>query len=184
MRLLAKAASRAEEPSGPALERELDAYLHAHAASYARAERLSLTQVFLGADKRGTALESDARALERRLREARTAPEDASRLGDAFIAGSTFRNTSRRGLAKIFGDAFASAVATLEPGRWSEPIRSPYGLHLVWVAGRDAADLPALAAVRSRVLRAYRAERRAQYLDRMMAEVRAAYHVRVEHAAS
>jgi parvulin-like peptidyl-prolyl isomerase len=69
----------------------------------------------------------------------------------------------------------------LQPGRWSEPIRSPYGIHLVWVAERDAATIPALDAVRPRVLRAYRAERRAQYLSRMMDDLHAAYEVRIEH---
>ncbi len=181
MRLLAKAASRSEEPSGEALERELEAYLRAHAAAYTEAERLSLTQVFLSAGKRGAALEADARAMLKRLRAAHTAPETAARLGDPFVSGSTFRNASPSGIAKIFGDGFATAVTELEPGRWSEPVRSPYGLHLVRVTARDAAALPPLDAVRSRVLRAYRSERRAQYLARMMDELRAAYEVRVEH---
>jgi parvulin-like peptidyl-prolyl isomerase len=74
-------------------------------------------------------------------------------------------------------------VADLEPGTWSEPIRSPYGLHLVWVSERDVANVPALDAVRSRVLSAYRAERRAEYLTRMVDELRAAYEVRIEHDA-
>ena len=80
----------------------------------------------------------------------------------------------------MFGDDFADAVAALPTEQWSEPIRSPYGLHLVWVGGRAAADLPPLDAVRSRVLRAYRAERREQYLARMMQQLRAAYTVRIE----
>jgi hypothetical protein len=182
MRLLAKAASRSEEPSGPALERELEAYLRAHASTYGRAARTSLTQVFLSADKRGAALAADADALLRRLRTVHATPDSAAGVGDAFVAGNTFRSTSESGLLKSFGAAFATAVNGLEPGRWSEPIRSPYGLHLVWVTARDVADLPPLAAVRSRVLRAYRAERRTQYLARMMDQIRAAYEVRVERA--
>ena len=121
-------------------------------------------------------------ALAERLARAHTPPADAARLGDPFVAGSAFREVSPHGLAKTFGDAFATTVAQLPAGRWSAPIASPYGKHLVWVDAREAAELPPLAAVRSRVLQAYRAERRAGYLGRMMDELRAAYPVEVEHA--
>jgi hypothetical protein len=183
IRLLAKAASRADEPSGPALERELDGYLEHHRTAYAQSERLSLTHIFLSADKRGASLDDDARDVLTDLRESGARPESRTKLGDAFVAGSAFRSTSTSELAKIFGDGFAGAVSRLEPGRWSEPVRSPYGLHLVWVAGHDAAAVPALDAVRPRVLRAYRAERRSRYLTRMVDELRTAYEVRIEHAA-
>ena len=181
MRLLAKAASRSEEPSGPALDAELQAYLEAHADTYGTAARVGVTQVFLSAERHGAALAAAARALADRLRAAATPPADAVRLGDPFVPGATFAHSSEVALAKVFGTEFAAAVVALPVGRWSEPIASPYGLHVVQVTARDGVALPPLAAVRSRVLLAYRAERRAQYLDRMMDQVRAAYDVRVEH---
>ena len=182
IRLLAKAASRADEPGEPALERELENHLRRHRNAYAQAERLSLTQIFLSADKRGASLEDDARAVLKHLQESGARPESSPRLGDAFVAGSTFRSTSRSELAKIFGEGFTNALSELEAGRWSEPIRSPYGMHLVWIAGRDAGAAPALDAVRPRVLRAYRAEQRTRYLARMLDELRGTYEVRIEHA--
>lgn len=182
IRLLAKAASRADEPDAPALERELERYFRRHSDVYAQAERLTLTQIFLSADKRGASLEDDARAALEHLRESGARPESRPRLGDAFVAGSTFRSTSRSELAKIFGEGFVTAASDLEAGQWSEPIRSPYGMHLVWIAGRDTAAVPALDAVRPRVLRAYRAEQRARYLAKMLDELRRAYEVRIEHA--
>ena len=180
MRLLAKAASRSEEPTGAALDDELAAYLQAHAKTYAQTDRVTLTQVYLDADKRGAALEADAGALVQRLRAEHVAPAAAPALGDPFVSGSTFRSITRNGLEKLFGEDLADAVTALEPGRWSDPIRSAYGLHVVWVTSRDAGNVPPLAAVRARVLRAYRADRRGQYLERMMTELRAAYEVRVE----
>jgi len=181
MRLLAKAASRSEEPSGPALERELDAYLHAHPEPYATSERLDVAQIYLSADGRGAGLERDARALQQELATTHAGPEAAGRMGDPFPAGATLRNASRAVVAKAFGEEFAAAVFALPPGRWSAPIPSPYGLHLVWVDARIAGNLPPLADVRSRVLQSYRAERRAQYIRRMMQELRTAYPVQVEH---
>jgi hypothetical protein len=182
MRLMAKAASKSDEPTGAALDRELEAFLQAHGEEYRQAARVSLTQVFLNAATHGAALEADARALAERLAREHTAPAAATHFGDPFIAGGTFRDVSPRGLAKTFGDEFAATVGSLPLERWSTPIASPYGVHLVWVSARAASELPPLAAVRTRVLRAYRAERRARYLGRMMDELRAAYPVEVQHA--
>lgn len=180
MRLLAKAASQSSEPSGPALDRELTAYLEGHRDAYVQSDRLSLVQVFVSTEKHGAALGADAEALRARLEREQPAPDAAPRIGDAFPAGSVFPSVAPHDLGKIFGESFAAAVGALPVGRWSEPIASPYGLHLVWVRGRDGGTLPPLDAVRERVLRAYRAERRARYLDRMVEALRAAYEVRVE----
>jgi len=180
MRLLAKAASRQEEPEGAALDQALEQYFHDHRDSYAQAARLTVAHVFVNATRHDDDPESAARALQRRLQAAQVPPEDAAHWGDAFAAGSTFRNASASNLVKIFGDECASVIAGLEPGRWSEPIRSPFGLHLVWVSDRQDVSVPPLEAVRSQVLRAYRAERHTQYLARMLAQLHEAYEVHVE----
>lgn len=180
MRLLAKAASRQDEPTGADLDRELGDYLTRHADRYRRTAEVSLTHVFVNAATHGDRAENDARTLLARLRDAAGGPEAAAHLGDPFVAGNTFRAVSRTSLAKMFGDDFAVAALAAPPGRWSGPIASTYGWHLVFVSAQTAADLPPLDAVRPRVLRAYRAERRDKYLERMMDELRAAYVVRVE----
>ena len=181
IRLLAKAASRADEPSGPELDRALGDCMQRHRADYTQAEKMSITQVFLSTDKRGAAVAADAQELLADLRASGAGPEAAARLGDPFIAGGALRSTTREGLAKVFGEGFAADVAGLTPGQWSGPVHSPFGLHLVWVAEHEASALPSLAAVRSRVLRTYRAERRARYLATMMDQLRMAYEVRIDH---
>jgi hypothetical protein len=181
IRLLAKAASRSDEPSGDDLDRALGDCMQRHRADYTQAERMSLTHVFLSSDKRGPAVEADAQGLLAQLRASGAGPDAAAHLGDPFIAGGALRSTTREQLAKVFGDGFATEVAGLAPGQWSGPVRSPFGLHLVWLAAHEDTALPSLAAVRSRVLRTYRAERRAHYLATMMDQLRMAYEVRVEH---
>jgi hypothetical protein len=44
-----------------------------------------------------------------------------------------FALLSRSEIARLFGDAFATQLQRLEPGRWTGPIESAYGLHLVFV---------------------------------------------------
>jgi hypothetical protein len=182
MRLMAKAASRSDEPAGAELDRTLEEYLHAHADEYRQPARLTMTHVFLAAGVRGDRLDADARTLGERLAREHLDPAAAVRLGDPFASGASFRAASPRTLANVFGEPFAAAVVGLPTERWSGPIRSPYGVHFVWLAAADATSLPPLASVRERVLRAYRAERRAHYLVRMIDELRAAYPVEVERA--
>ena len=177
MRLLAKGASRSEEPRGAELERVLQAYLDRHRDDYSQPELFSLTHVFLGGD---ATREPEALALQSKLQASATPPSEAVKHGDPFATGNVIRATSRAGLAKMFGVGCTEAITRVAPGRWSEPIRSPYGFHLVWVSERHEAMAPELAAVRSQVLHAYRAEQQQEYLRRMLREIRASYEVRVE----
>ena len=179
MKLLAKGTSRSEEPTGDALERELEAYYGRHKDDYSQPESFTLTHVFLRGDEKRAV---EAKSLRAKL-EAEASPPGASfRYGDPFVTGSLVRATPRAGLVKMFGEAFASAVAALEPNRWSEPIRSPYGLHLVWLSEKRGAGVAPLEDVRTQVVQSYRAERQREYAERMMDEIRAAYDVRIESA--
>lgn len=180
MRLLAKGASKADEPTGEALDRELESYLDAHRSAYVQPRRISLAHVFLRGD---ATREPEARALRARLEAAETPPIQAAKEGDPFIAGGVLRAMTQTGLAKLFGEQFANEVAELAVGRWSDPIRSPYGVHLVWVLETEDPQEPSLEEVRSRVLQAWRAERQKRYLARMLADIRAAYEVRVDRGA-
>jgi hypothetical protein len=180
MKLLAKGTSRSEEPTGEALERELAAYFDRHREDYAQPESYSLTHVFLRGD---AGRERDALALRAKLEAEASPPGPNMRYGDPFVTGSVVRGTPRAGLVKMFGEAFAAAVADLPTQRWSDPIRSPYGLHLVWLSEKRAAGAPPVEDVRTQVLQAYRAERQREYSLRMMEEIRAAYEVRVETGA-
>lgn len=177
MRLLAKGASRAEEPTGDALDRALAEYFERHRDEYVQPPHVSFAHVFLRGDAQR---EPEARELRARLVAASAAPTEAAREGDPFVAGSLMRAMTHAGLVKVFGEEFATSLTALAPGQWSEPIRSPYGVHLVWVLERSDAQEPQLDEVRSRVLHAYRAERQQAYLEKLLAGIRAAYEVKVE----
>jgi len=177
MRLLAKGASRAEEPTGDALDRALAEYFERHRDEYEQLQHVSLVHVFLRGDAKR---EPEARELRARLVATSASPAQAAKEGDPFVAGSLLRATTHAGLVKVFGEELATAVAALAPGQWSEPIRSPYGLHLVWVLDRSDARVPQLEEVRSQVLYAWRADRQRAYLEKMLAGIRAAYEVKVE----
>jgi parvulin-like peptidyl-prolyl isomerase len=81
---------------------------------------------------------------------------------------------------KLFGAEFTAALATQPVGSWSGPIRSPYGLHLVFVHAATTARPPALEDVRAQVERRFVAEQRAERVAMLLTELRAAYEIRVE----
>jgi parvulin-like peptidyl-prolyl isomerase len=60
------------------------------------------------------------------------------------------------------------------------PVRSSYGLHLVWVDERSPARVPPLAAVRSQVAHRLLAERGEERLRARLRTLRARYEITVE----
>jgi peptidyl-prolyl cis-trans isomerase C len=153
MELLLGAAAEPEEPSDAALQ----AHLEAHPERFARSERLAFTQVFFSTERREDAL-GDARAALDALAEG----GEANALGDPLPLGRRQPPTPPRAIAGRYGEAFAEAVAALEPGSWSEPIESPLGVHLVRLESREPGRGPALAEARTEVKRDWRREKRSE----------------------
>jgi hypothetical protein len=176
MRLLLSAPALSDRPT----EQELAAYLARHADRFTQPARVWLAHVYLGRGRHGAALGPEAERLLARLRRDRTPPEAAAALGDPFVQGAEVRGASRRRLEGIFGPAFAAAIDPLPAGEWAGPVRSSYGLHLVWIRARAAGALPRLAAVRGQVIEGWLAERRRQRLHERLRELRRHYEIRID----
>jgi hypothetical protein len=165
------------EPADLPTERELQDYLDRHAAEFAAPPELRLTQVYLSAAAHGPALDRDAVAVLAQLRRTGAGPEAAATAGDAFIQGADVGPASTAEIGRLFGSDFARAIDGAPLATWVGPVRSSYGLHLVWVRERGAARLPSLAAVRNRVLLALLAERGRERSTARMRGLRARYEV-------
>ena len=156
MRLVAEAAGKPEAPT----EAELMDYLRRHQKHFRQPGQVRLSHVFLDADRRGAALESDARRLLARLQAEHMEPDAAPALGDPFLPGHHPALATPRDLAKIYGPAFARDVSGLPEGRWLGPVSSTYGLHLVWIHESVPGAPAALAEVRNQVVLGLANERR------------------------
>lgn len=88
--------------------------------------------------------------------------------------------STRRDVARIFGEGFATAVLKIEPGRWSGPIESAYGSHNVFVRERADARMPTLDEVRAQVERELMADRRRRQLDGMYERLLDRYRIVIE----
>jgi len=158
---------------------DLAAYLERHRAELEQPARVTFTQVFLAVDSRGARLDADARRVLTRLRSSEASAETSAH-SDPFPLGTHLRGYTHAQLIGRFGEPFADAVARLEPGAWSEPIASPFGLHLVRVDEQVPARLPAIDEVRPALMRAVAREQAQQRLARGLDRLRELYEVRVE----
>ena len=163
----------------PPTEADLQSWLDQNAAKYQTDPQVAFRQVYLSPDRRGAAVEEDARKLLARLSGARPdAPTDT--VGDVLMLPGEMPLSSRTEVARQFGEEFADALLVQEPGRWAGPVRSGYGLHLVHVRERIDGRLPLLADVRQLVERDFMAARRRQRLDAMYERLLQRYRVTVE----
>ena len=168
--------------AAPPTEAQLLDWMQSNADQYRREAQASFRQVVLSSDRRGVALESDARRLLDRL--VRAGPDaNVEPLGDVRMLPTEVGLSPRSAIVREYGEAFAAAVLAAEPGTWSGPIRSGYGLHLVMVRARQAGETLALADVRPLVERDFLVDRSKRAVEQHYARLLARYQVVVERRA-
>lgn len=136
----------------PPTDAQLQAYLDTHPGAFRQESRTTFVQVFLSPERRGERLETDLRRLQASLQH--LAPgADPLRMGDPSMLEGRFDAASEREVERIFGDAFARALATAPVNDWTGPLRSGYGLHFVRVTERVPGRPARLDEVREAVQR-------------------------------
>jgi hypothetical protein len=158
-------------------EADLRAFLAEHPERFRAPARISFAQVYLSVDRRGEDAPGDA---ERMLVALNAGEAEPIEVGDPFLLEQDHRDLRVPDVERLFGRAFAAAVAELPVGRWSGPVKSGYGLHLVLVRERSPARLPDLDQVRQAVAREWRAARRHEAHAAFYDALRAGYEVTVE----
>jgi hypothetical protein len=171
----------AQDPAAqPLTESELVDYLERNRDRFEQAAELSFSHVFLSEGTRGANLEKDAQAALAQLRTFNPPYSAVLELSDPFLLGLEIRAYSKSRVTARFGTSFAEQVFALQPGLWSNPIASPYGLHLVRIEEKAEPRLPGLAAVRQQVAAELEKERAEAQLARGLAHLRELYEIRVD----
>ena len=85
-----------------------------------------------------------------------------------------------RDVARLFGDDFANQLTKIEPGQWTGPVESSFGLHLVLVQKKVEPYLPKLAEVRPLVEREYLNDRRKAELQALYDRLSKKYSITLE----
>ena len=163
----------------PPADAEIRAWLEKHPGAFRPEARVALRQVYVRARRGGASAPLEAQRLLARLR---AAGPDAriDALGDASMLPRELPLGPLSEVTRAFGTEFAARIDAIEPGRWTGPVESPYGLHLVLVSERVAAAPPALADVRPLVERELLAERRRTQLQALYERLLERYTVTIE----
>jgi len=170
-----------QDPAGrPPTDKELADCLERHRERFLQPPAVDFTQVFVRAAVDPDHLVERAAALAERLRAERLSPEEGAALSDPFPLATRWEGLDRSAIARHFGDELAGAVLALPPGGWSDPIASPFGLHLVWVHARRSERTPPLDSVRGQLVQILYEERSAARLAAGLDRLRHLYQIRVE----
>lgn len=167
------------DSAGPS-EEQLAAFYHENADVFRVPGRIAFRQIYIDRDRRGERALDDALALLARLSSGDEADLDRTAAGDSLLLPAEVGPSSRDEIARQFGRAFAESVFELPVGRWSGPVESGYGLHLVRIERRAEAALPSLDALRAEVEREWRAGRRKQAAEAFYQSLRERYEIRIE----
>lgn len=163
--------------AGEPAEADLIAFYEANLERYTAPPSISFTQVYFDPDRRGAAVEHEARVA---LAGLRIGGADAAGLGDGQMLDSSYRDVTIREVELLFGGAFVAQIDTLEPAVWSGPVSSGYGLHLVRIDDRRAAEALPLEQVRERVRADWEYEQRQQANEAIYQQLLTRYEVLVE----
>jgi hypothetical protein len=127
-----------------------------------------LTQIYYSFERHGAATEANATAALTRLRAEHRLPGDVGAWGDPFVHGFRTRSATHDDLVRAFGTELATAIETVPTGGWSGPLRSAYGIHLVWIHERRASGPAPLADVRNQIVHRLVRERGARLAARRL----------------
>lgn len=172
----------AEAETASPTDAELDAYLKANPMRFEIEPKLAVQQIFLSRDRHGDKVEEDASSI---LEILRTRPEvDWTTLGDPTLLPAALPLTDETSIGQIFGADFAKALDEAEPSKWSVPISSTFGVHLVRVTERTPGRMPALHEVRDAVLREWANDRRQQAEEKSLQQLLSRYKVTIDMPAA
>lgn len=125
-------------------QEELEAYLEEHLDKYLTPAIYSLEHIYFSTEQREQA-RRDAEELLKTLEGASAA--DGTELGDRFGLPKKFEQVNSKELARRMGTEFTNSLIELPLDRWSGPIRSGYGIHLVYLKERVDPARPVFADV-------------------------------------
>lgn len=141
---------------------ELNKWFEQNRTAFVLPSRVSFRHIYFSPDRRGARTRTDAEEALRRLGDKGVDDRAVASLGDSFMFQERYVDRTRDQLASQFGSAFGRTLEQQKTGRWSGPIESGYGWHLVYVEDLTPGRLPAFDEVADEVKQAWITEQREQ----------------------
>ena len=121
---------------------ELQKYLQQNASTYQKPTKISFISIYLDPSKAN--IQSREESVKKQLKTV-----DYKKLSEPFMLPIKYNNVTYKELSRKFGKSFSQKVATLKIDTWSEPIKSGYGLHFVYIAKKLEGELPTVDSIKN-----------------------------------
>lgn len=157
-------------------DEELERFMTEHRQKYLIDPQIAFRQVFINVDKRGDSAEAYASQVLEQL----DGGADANALGDRSLINHAAELSPLWKIKKDFGETFSTQLLDVEPGKWMGPLRSGFGLHLVFIDKRVVKPLPQLEDIRNSVKRDWAVALQNKLKDDAYARIRERYTVKIE----
>jgi len=164
----------------PLDEAALRTFYEAEQERYKEPDRHSFQQLFLGV-RQGPEEAAHWEALVVRLNGAE--PSDLDQLAQPSLLPPRMDSARPAAIDRIFGAGFAKKIEGLESGRWSGPVTSPYGWHLIWVEGFDSGGQLSFETVRAQVERDLAYQRQQEAEAALIERLKQQYEIVIDEAA-
>lgn len=165
MTFLMESAAGAQDPD----EATLQAFFEANIDRYRAPSRISFEQVFLGEAPTAEEVQTALTAL--------SGGADPGSLGRATLLPPALSGATEREVNSTFGSRFLAALDRAEPGAWTAPVTSGYGVHAVRVVSRDPGARPDLQELRDRVVTDWRTEQAVTLSNELYDRMRSKYQI-------
>ena len=159
-------------------DEQLHTFLSQHPDKFSVESLTTFAQVYVNRSQRGEGAAGEAERVLALLND--KAGSDLQSLGDPLPLPHEYEAAAEIDVARDFGRAFPRKLAELPLGRWSGPVESTYGLHLVLVRKRSAGRASPLNEVRDAVLSEWRAAQRLELNANLRRQLRTRYAVTVQ----
>ena len=158
-------------------EATLREWYETHADRFTDPQTMTFSHVFFSEDVRGATAEADAEAALSAL----NAGADWQKMGDPFMLQRTYGDLPVREAVRLFGPDFAKALAGTPPSdKWTGPVRSALGIHLLQVSANTPPHLKPFGDVRGAVLADWQDETRRADNEKAIQDIISRYKVVVE----
>ncbi|MGI9401246.1 MAG: peptidyl-prolyl cis-trans isomerase [Rhizobiaceae bacterium] len=154
------------DPSAGELEaadEELEAYLKENSDKYRLPAAYKFQQIYIDPSKRDNPIADAQEMLS--LLETNVEAANSDQIGDPTLLPASVGLITENRIAANFGREFAEALADVETGQWTGPIKSTYGVHLLLIDERVDPRDPSLEEARRAVVRDWQIDKRHEISD-------------------
>lgn len=152
-------------------EADLQAYYTTNSKKYLLPVSYSFSHIYFNPDNRSDA-EKDAANVLSALPSSDQPLDEIIKKGDPFPFAYHVDSLTEKEIAGQMGDEFVTALHKLPLKKWTGPVQSGYGMHLIYVDAVKTPAAPELSQVRADVLRDYQYDLQQKYNAQMLEDFR------------